>query len=950
MPPVNSASKTSAQHPKEMKEGLINMAADPRGTVCSRRFHVNQHCGKTTRCFTQIINQISKRNLASLLWCGFLITMIVLLLALPGLASPDNEVTRATLKNGLRVVIVHNSLAPAVTVEENYLAGGDETPPGFPGMAHAQEHMAFRGCAGLTGDQIAAIFAQLGGEGNADTQQDITQYFETVAAQDMEIALRVDSACMREATDSQAEWDKERGAIEQEVARDLSNPIYKFLVRANQDLFAGTPYATDPLGTKESFDATTALKLKDFYQRWYAPNNAILVIAGNVDPQKTLAAVKELYETIPQRPVPAHATVHLQPVKAEQFNVPSDYPYTLVLLAYRLPGIDSPDYAAARVLADVLASQRGDLYALVPAGKALDSGFQLAENYHKASLGIGYAAVPAGSDPAAIKNSLMQILAAYSQKGVPADLVAAAKRAEMAGLEFTRSSIPGLAAAWSEALAGEGHNSPEDDVNAIQRVTVADVNRVARMWLVNQQAVIGTLVPEPSGKPASGQKFGGTEQVTSAPTKPVQLPPWAESLVKKVEIPKWDLQPVDMRLSNGIRLIVQPENVSSMVAVVGEIRQEPDLETPPGKDGVSNTLDALFSYGTTSLDRLAFQKALDDIAANESAGSSFSLQVLHQYFDRGVQLLADNELHPALPEAAFNIVKQQTADTLAGLLKSPGYQAQRAMEEGLLPPRDPSLRQATPATVDALTLNDVKEYYSRTFRPDLTTIVVVGAITPEEAKASIEKWFGSWTTPKTKVDVDLPPVPSNHASSTDIPDPARVQDSVELAEEIPMNRFNPDYYPLQLGQHVLGGGFYATRLYRDLRETTGYVYNVANRLEAGRTRTVFSISYASDPANVSKARALAQRDLTEMQTTPVSPSELQQAKALLLRQVPLLESSESRIAGGLLARAVVGLPLDEPVIAAHKYFDMSAEQVRQAFAKWIRPEDFVQVVQGPPPK
>src|SRR3954471_9110504 len=107
------------------------------------------------------------------------------------------DVLRATLPNGLRVVIIRNSLAPVVTVQENYLAGEDETPPGFPGLAHAQEHMAFRGCEGISADQIAAMYAQLGGLNNADTQQNITQYFATVPAADLDIALRLDAACMK---------------------------------------------------------------------------------------------------------------------------------------------------------------------------------------------------------------------------------------------------------------------------------------------------------------------------------------------------------------------------------------------------------------------------------------------------------------------------------------------------------------------------------------------------------------------------------------------------------------------------------------------------------------------------------------------------------------------------------------------------------------------------------
>jgi zinc protease len=217
----------------------------------------------------------------------------VLLIA--GVAAPQEQmrerVVRATLENGLRVVIVRDPLAPVVTIEENYLACGNETPAGFPGTAHAQEHMAFRGCAGLSADLIAEIYAQLGGDQNADTQQNITQYFVTVPAQDLEVALRLDSACMQDVQDSQEQWSEERGGIEQKVARDLSNPTYKFITRLNEDLFIGTPYLHDALGTKDSFDATTGAMLKKYFQDWYAPNNAILVIAGDVDPAATLARV-----------------------------------------------------------------------------------------------------------------------------------------------------------------------------------------------------------------------------------------------------------------------------------------------------------------------------------------------------------------------------------------------------------------------------------------------------------------------------------------------------------------------------------------------------------------------------------------------------------------------------------------------------------------------------------
>lgn len=859
-------------------------------------------------------------------------------------------VVRDTLSNGMRVVIVRSTLAPVVTVETNFLVGGNETPAGFPGMAHAQEHMAFRGCTGMTADQTAAIYAQLGGENNADTQQNITQYFATVPAADLDVALQAQSACLHGIDDSQQEWLQERGAIEQEVARDLSNPTYKFIDRLNADLFAGTPYAHDPLGTKASFDSTTGDMLKSFYQQWYTPSNAVMVIVGDIDPKATLSKIRQWFGDVQSHPLPQRPQVNLNAVKPETFTLDSNLPYVLGFVAFRFPGTDSPDYAASQILADVLASQRADIYGMVPAGKALASEFGMAETYPKASVGYGLVALPSGSDAAGPIHELRSIIANYAQKGVPEDLVTAAVRSEVASAEFQRNSIPGLANVWSNAIAAEGRNSPDEDVDAIKRVTLADVNRVAKQYLLDQSSITATLKPVPNGQPVAEKGFGGAEQVTSAPTKPVQLPAWAAASLAQLKVPSEYVQASDITLPNGLRLIVKTDHTSPTISVAGAIDHESDLQTPPGKEGLSNLLDGLFSYGSQTLDRLAFQKALDDIAANENAGFRFSLDVLKENFSRGVELLADNELHPALPADAFSVVQKQTEQFVAGNLRSPGYQTSRALQLALLPPTDSALRQVTPATVAGITLDDVKQYQVATFRPDLTAIVIIGDVTADDAKQVIEKYFGDWKAAGPKPNTTLPAVPANKRSAVNVADAQAVQDSVTLAEQLNLNRFDPDYYPLQLGNHVLGGGFYATRLYHDLRQVAGYVYTVDVSLRASKTRASYSVNYGCDPNNVAKARALIQRDLDQMRTEEVSAAELQQAKALLLRQIPLGESSETSVAQGLLGRAQIGLPLDEPMTAAKRYSELTAADVKTAFAKHIHTVDLVQIVRGPEPQ
>ncbi len=862
-------------------------------------------------------------------------------------AGPD--VLRATLTNGLQVIIVRNTLAPVVTTMINYRVGADECPPDFPGMAHATEHMMFRGSPGLSVDQLADISAALGGDFDADTQHPVTQYVFTAPVEHMDVALRVEAARMQDLSLSEELWTKERGAIEQEVAQDLSNPEYVFYIKLLAAMFKGTPYEQAGLGTRPSFDKTTDAMLRKFHNTWYAPNNAILIIVGDVQPEPALEQVKKVFGGIPPAKLPARPEFQFAPVKPETLSQDTDLPYGLVAITFRLPGSDSPDYAAAQILSDVLSSQRGKLYGLVPEGKALFAAFEC-DSLPKAGLGYAIAGFPAGGDSTNLLEQVRGILAAEVTNGVMADLVEAAKRREIASAELQKNSVSGLASAWSDAVAVEGRQSPDDDISAIRQVTVADVNRVAKQYLDFDHAISAILTPQPSGKPISSKSFGGKESFAASKTTGVKLPKWAEKITEQIEIPPSTLNPVVTHLPNGIKLVVQPETISDTVSVYGRINSNSKVEMAESKDGVDRALDQLFSYGTKSLDRLAFQKALDDIGANESAGTDFSLQVLTDRFERGVQLLADNELSPALPENDFKIIQPQLAASVAGELQSPDYLAGRALRAALFPRSDPVQRETTPATVKSLTIQDVQDYYHHVFRPDLTTIVVIGNVTPENAVAVISKYFGDWKAEGPKPNTLFPPAPMNAPATTHVPDSSRVQDKVTLAETLTLTRTNADYYALQLGNHVLGGGFYATRLYRDLREKSGLVYFVDSSFNIGLTRGIYQVEYACDPPNVAKARAVILGDLKDIQTKNVTSQELHQAKLMLLRDIPLAESSVNYIAQGWLARSVLGLPLDEPTRAAHIYVKLKARDVKAAYARWLRPDDFVEVVQGPAPR
>ena len=866
------------------------------------------------------------------------------------IGQPDG-VLRAVLPNGLRVVIVPDTLAPVVTTELNYLAGSNDAPEGFPGTAHALEHMMFRGSEGLDRDQLAELGARLGGVYNASTAETVTKYTYTVTADDLPVALHSEALRMRGLSLNQADWEQERGAIEQEVSRDLSSPFYTYIAQAQALLFEGTPYAHDALGTRPSFDQTDAALLRQFYERWYSPSNAILVIAGDVQPDAALAEVRTAFGDIPGHTVPPHAPIALGPVQPKTLAYPTDFPVGLVTLAYRMPGLRAADFAAADILGDVLGSRRGALYGLVPAGRAL-----LAQFTYRAKPGVGMglavAAFPKGADPASLLDDLRHVLADAAQNGVPAELVDAAKQQEIAQLAFDTDSISGLASSWSNALAFAGAQSPGDVARAYAAVTPADVNRLAHELLLPDHAITAILTPRAAGKPAPGGGFGGAESFNGVPDHPVALPSWASAALASLRVPDPGAPPDVSVLPNGLRLIVQPETVSRTISVYGRVREVTETEEPPGKQGVAGLTRELFSYGTQSHDRLALRKALDDIAATQSAGPGFSLKVLTGQFEPGMRLLAENMLHPAFPQAAFAILQAQQAQSLAGLLQSPDYLYDRAVLQTTVPPGDPALREATPATVAALQRSDVLAYYAAAYRPDLTTIVVAGDVTPDEARRVVGETFGGWQADGPTPTIDLPPVRASGESQAPVvaarvADESSLQDSVSLSETMDVPVTSPDRYTLMLGNTILGSGF-SSRLYSDLRVKTGYVYTVTSALDWSRTRADYSVSFGADAENVEKARQLIVRDIRDMQSNPVSEAELLRAKAQTLRRLPMQRASVPAIAGGYLRLAELGLPLDLQQTAGEHYLALSAADIQHAFATALRPDALAEVVKGPP--
>jgi zinc protease len=864
----------------------------------------------------------------------------------------SSDVLKATLRNGLTVVIVRNTLAPVVSTDMSYLVGSRDDPRDVPGMAHAQEHMMFRGTKNLATAELGTIATALGGDFNAQTSSMTTQYQFTVPAADLDAVLRIESDRMRDVLDLQSQWQNERGAIEQEVARDEAAPGGDFFTDAQAIAYKGTVYEHPGVGTKASFDALTGPRIKSFYQRWYAPNNAVLVIAGNVDPQRTLAAVRARFEAIPTKAIPEHEAAHFAPLKRTVLKRTTTLAYPLAAIGFRLPGLDSPDFLPSFVLQGVLGSNRGALHQLGDDGLALEGEWTSMPYVKEAQLGFAIAALSPGTEPDTMVRKLEGIMTNFRDHGVPSELFESTKRRLVADQELSRNSISSLASDWADTIAVDREPSIAYEQELIGRVTLADVNRVAKRYLDVNHAVVGSLTPSAGASQSQPPAPAGqTRENPLGKQQPVtHLPAWGNGLLHDVAVPGTNLAPQQSKLPNGMTLIVQPESISDTVFVYGMVKTAPSLQEPPGKEGVSRVLEGLYQYGTQSLDRQSFQRALDGIDSSIGGGSSFGMQTTSRNYDRAVALLAQTELQPRFDQATFDVVRRRAIDALQTELNSSHSIALQRAAQKLLPFNDPELRQPTVAGMQALSLDDVKSYYAKTMRPDLATIVVVGNVGAQQARSSIERAFGGWRANGPTPVVDLPPVPINPPGEVKVPLPNIHQDYVTLEQLVPLPRSAPQYYPLLLGNTVLGGGSLGpeqSRLFRDIRQNAGLVYSIDSQFVSSGARSRFSIEFACAQGNESRIESLVGDELAQLRKDPIGDFELSLMKASMVRRTVLGDSSTAQIGQGLLTAATSGLPLDQSHVDAQRLLATDARAIQDAFANYIHPENFVRTIEGP---
>jgi zinc protease len=866
----------------------------------------------------------------------------------PPTPSQATQAQVRTLANGLRVVVVEDPSAPVVQTGIWYRFGSLYETPGKTGLAHALEHMSFRGTPSLSSGGLTDFVARLGIQENAETSNDYTHFYFVLPADRLEAAIRIEADRMHNLLLSQSDWNLEKGAVLTEIDTDFSSPPGKLYYTVRRAAFPHSDYGLTALGERADVVRSTAADLRRYYDEWYAPNNATFVVTGDIRAADVFAMAQKYFGPVARKTLPA-SRPGSAPAAArnQQVNMSGDYPYGIVMLAYQMPGDLDPAAPAPNILPSVINNQRSPFFkALVESGITL--GYNaFADTQLRGGLFYVQLVVAPGSSPQKAIAAFTTTLAQVERDGIAPDLVDAAKKSVAVQAIYARDSIAGLGDRFGNAYGVEQRSPGVDDAR-IASVTVADANAALKKYLA-ARSVTGILTPRvvKPGQHGSLSTSGGVSEsfASRAPSGPIVQPDYIKAALAKPVDQQSKVDPKVFTLANGLRVLVQEVHTNPTVFINGVIDTSPAFD-PQGKEGLGGLTSALAGYGSEKYNFNALGELQDRLAANVDLGMNFDAHGLSSDFDTLVDVLDDGERHPAFPESYVTLVKSQEQAAVSQRAHNPDYLAGRAYLKLMLPPGDPSLREETTASLGAIAAADMHTYVSRYYRPDLTLIAVVGDVDAKHVVDKLTATFGTWVTEGPKPDVAQSPIPLRPAASAYVP--ANRSAVTARLGQTGIARSNPDFYALNLMNEILGaGGSFDTRLMDEIRSKRGLVYGVSSSLNVNRWRGTIDFSLTAAPSRVRPAVALLKAQLARIQTQPVSGGELVRAKSKIIAGALVAEQATQTISERLENIGINQLPANYYATLGTRYNPIGAADIQRVARTYLHPKNLIEVYEGP---
>jgi zinc protease len=904
--------------------------------------------------------------------------LLVLLVAVAGLATssaqnraagtsssgiPKLAFEKYTLPNGLTVILSRDARIPMVAVNLWYHVGPANEEPGRTGFAHLFEHMMFQSSKHVPEDAHFKLLEAAGASDiNGTTDYDRTNYFETIPANQLELALWLESDRMGYLVDKldQPSLSNQQDVVRNERRQSVENQPYGLAEeQLVQSLFPSKhPYYGNVIGSHEDIQAAKLDDVRRFFRQYYAPNNASLAIVGDFDPTATKALIGKYFAPLKRGPA-------VPPIKAETPTITTERRKTVtarvelprVYMAWITSPILKPGDADADIAAGILGGGRSSrLY------KKLVYEKQIAQNVsaQQQSLILGSifqieATARPGHTAEELETAIDEELAAFRTN--PADT----SEIERARNRIETSIIGGL-----EVLGGFGGvadrlnsynhylGTPdylEKDILRYRGVTPATIQTFARDQLAQNARVVMHVTP---GQPAPVPQVAtppAPQGAAASATESINADePWRNEVPKPAAArPLQIATPLSETLANGLTLILSERRGLPIVAANLVLKTGSDAN-PLDKSGLANFVAAMLDEGTSTRNSLQIADEIAQLGASLNTGSTMdattvSARSLTKNFGKTLDVLADVVLHPAFPAEE---IERQRASRLAGLVQqrdNPSQVAAQVMASALYGPKHPYgyAEVGTEAAVKAVMRSDMEAFWKQNFVPNNSALVVAGDISMPELRAAAEKAFGAWPR-GTPAQPALGAPMTTKARVVIVDKPGSPQTQVRVAS-IGAARSSPDFRPMQVMNLALGGLF-SSRINMNLREAHGYTYGASSGFAFRRAPGPFQVASGIRTDVTAPAIDEIFKELRGMVEKPVGQDELSKAKDALANSLPGAFESSANAVGNFSNVFIYNLGLDYYTKYAAQVNAVTTDQALAMAKKYLVPDSMVVIAVG----
>jgi len=902
---------------------------------------------------------------AKFLTCLFALTMSALIAeAASSAAVPSIKYEKYTLKNGLEVILSENHRLPLVAVDLWYHVGPANERAGRTGFAHLFEHMMFEGSQHVGPREHGRYLEAAGASDiNGTTDFDRTNYFETLPSNQLQLALWLESDRMGYLL---GKLDSERLTNQRDVVRNerrqsTENTPYGLVEEElyHQLFPKDHPYYAVVIGSHRDIDAARIDDVREFFRQYYTPNNASLAITGDIDPAQTKIWVEKYFGSIPSGPAVPKITATAPVITSEKRSKVTDQvELPKVYMGWIMAPIFQPGDAEAELLAQILGGGKSSrLY------KKLVYQMQIAQDVQvqNQSLLLGsvfelQATAKPGVKPEDLEAAINAELEKLRGEGpTQSELDRARNIAEtrtISGLERL-GGFGGLADRlnqYNQFLHDPGYLAK--DLDRYHRATTADLKRVAEERLsTSARAVVYGLPGErvvddpPASKEEARKDEKGKAVAGTMADEPWRANPPPAAALSKLSLPVAK----SFKLDNELTVLLVEQHQLPLVASRIVTLNGSDAN-PVDKPGLASFTTQMLPEGT---ERRGALQVADDAAQIGSSLRTFTMsddsivaiRTLKPNIDAALDLLSDVVLHPRFDAKEVERIRKQRETDILQIQDDPTQLAIGVLLRSVYGPahpygyRDDGTREAN----QLIAPGDLRKMWQSGFGPGNSALVLTGDLTPDEARALAEKYFGNWKGASTRH--EPPPVNAKTTRAVFLVDKPGAAQTFVLVANLGVPRSTPDYVPLEVMNNILGG-LYSSRINNNLREEHGYTYGSFSFFMYRRGQGLFAAGGGMRSDATAPAVQEMFKEIERIRSGPPTAEELKLSKgAFSLSLAGLFESSEqtANTVGDLFTYE---LPLDYYEKLPAKIDAVTAEDVQRMAKRYLHPETSVVIGAG----